>query len=159
MGDLRKFRILVFVAAVLWMATLMQILMTRFWINQNAFTQAFARNRITVLKEETRKENQDLRNRAEGNRCVVGELDGKLDSGEREKLVAELFKTLGGGIVLSPTQTLWGDTYVAYGYTIGIKNRKKVNGRAINLNVALSYDEERNRTRVILGTPLINSDF
>ena len=132
MRDLRKFRILVFVAAVLWMAALMQILMTRFWINQNAFTQAFARNRITVLKEETRKENQDLRNRAEGNRCVVGELDGKLDSGEREKLVAELFKTLGGGIVLSPTQTLWGDTYVAYGYTIGIKNRKKVNGRAIN---------------------------
>lgn len=51
------------------------------------------------------------------------------------------------------------DYYVAYGYTMGIDKVKVVNGRKINLNVAMSYDEKEQVTRVIVGTPLINSDF
>ena len=51
------------------------------------------------------------------------------------------------------------DNYVAYGNTIGYEGSKKVNGRRINMMAAFSYDENKDVTKVVFGTPLINSDF
>lgn len=151
----QKFKIAVTVAALLWMIVFVQILVTRFYVSHTNFTQAFARNQVTV---ET-SENIDSRNIKEGNTCTEGLIRGKLSNDEKEKLAENLFRTMGGGEVMAGSMNNGNNYYVAYGYTSGIKKVKRVNGRRINLNVAISYDEEKDITNVIMGTPLVNSDF
>ncbi len=156
---LRKFRAIVYLAAALWLIALIQILVTRVWVSRTGFTQAFARNQVTVESFETAAQNEDMRNAAQGNTCVAGEVDGKLSDDEKEKLAAGLFASLGGGTVMSGSEKIWSDYYVAYGYTSGISESRRINGKRINMNVAISYDEENDTTKVVMGSPLINSDF
>lgn len=156
---LKKFRVAVFAAAVLWLIVLVQIIVTRVYVSHTAFTQAFARNQVTVLKEETESQNADARNQRAGNLCTQGEVQGKLSLEEMSKLARQIFRTLGGGEVLSAGALSGDNYYTAYGYTTGIAAYKKVNGRRINMNVAISYDEKKDVTKVLFGSPIINSDF
>ena len=156
---LRKFRIIIFLVAALWLVALVQILITRFYVSHTSFTQAFARNQVEVITDETRQQEKDLRNRAQKNQCVVGSVDGKLSESERAGLVRKLFGEFGGVAVSDGSESIFSDYYVAYGYTTGIKNSRKIGGRRINLNVAISYDEEKNKTKIYMGSPLINTDF
>ena len=71
----------------------------------------------------------------------------------------KLFRQLGGGEVMNSNSDSSSDYYVAYGYTSGFESSKKVNGRRINMMAAFSYDEKKDVTKVVFGTPLINSDF
>lgn len=156
---LGKFRIAVFIAAMLWMIVLVQIIVTRIYVSHTDYTQAFARNRITVLWEETEQQNADSRNYRAGNTCMQGMVHGKLSRKEMAELARDLFQTLGGGEIQSGSVDHGGNYYVAYGYTTGIQKNKRVNGKRINMNVAISYDEKKNVTNVVFGTPIINSDF
>lgn len=156
---MKKFRAVIFLAALLWGIALVQIIVTRVAVSQLAFTQAFARNQVTVLEEDTKEANKDLRNTSQGNHCVTGSYPGKLNDSQKKKLAEDLFQSMGGGCVMEGRERYWGDYYVAYGYTSGIRQCKKVNGKRINMNVAISYDEEANVTKILMGTPLINTDF
>lgn len=49
--------------------------------------------------------------------------------------------------------------YVAYGYTNGINMVKRVNGKMINMNVAITYDENEDKSVVYFGVPILNQDF
>ena len=156
---LKKFRAAVFAAAVLWLIVLVQIIVTRVYVSQTAFTQAFATNHISVSKEGTDRHNDDARNGKEGNLCTQGEVQGRLSQDEMKGLARRIFRTLGGGEVLSPGFLPANNYYTAYGYTTGIAGYKKVNGRWINMNVAISYDEKKDVTKILFGSPHINSDF
>ncbi len=149
-----KFMMAAAAAAVLWLVVLVQIFVTRLYVSDADFTQAFAKNKLVVLRENT-----DTRNIREGNTCIEGQVVGKMNRDEMAALAENLFRSMGGGKVLESSASSDGDYYVAYGYTVGISDAKRVNGKNINLNVAVSYDEKNNRTNVIMGTPLINSDF
>ncbi len=48
---------------------------------------------------------------------------------------------------------------MAYGFTSGIQLVKKVNGKTINMNVAVTYDENEDKTIVYFGVPIYNGDF
>lgn len=150
----RKFKIAVWAAALLWIVVLIQIAVTRLYVSKTDFVQAFARNQLTVEKV-----NQDSVNVQEGNTCLEGYAPGQLSNEEKEKLATELFQTMGGTSVMSHSENTENTYYVAYGYTTGLAYYKKVNGHRINLNVAICYEEEKDRTRVIMGTPIINSDY
>lgn len=150
----KKFKIVIITAAVLWMVVFIQILVTRIYVAQNDFTQAFARNQLTVINP-----NIDTRNVKEGNTCTEGKLLGRMEKEEMAKLANDLFQSMGGGNVLTSSMSPENNYYVAYGYTSGIAESKNINGRKVNLNVAIYYDENENCTNVIMGTPLINSDF
>ncbi|MCH5265741.1 MAG: YwmB family TATA-box binding protein [Lachnospiraceae bacterium] len=150
----RKFILAAAVTITLWLVVLIQIFVTRLYVSGTDFTQAFAKNQLVVTKKNT-----DTRNVKEGNTCIEGQILGKMSRDEMVKLSEELFRTMGGGSVLESSAASDGNYYVAYGYTVGIPQVKQVNGKNINLNVAISYDEKNNRTNVIMGTPLINSDF
>ena len=156
---LRKFRMIIFLVAALWFVALVQILITRFYVSHTSFTQAFARNQVEVISDETLRQEEDLRNRAQGNQCVVGSVDGKLSESERVELAGKLFGEFGGAAVADSLENIFSDYYVAYGYTTGIKESRNVGGKRINLNVAISYDEEKNKTKIYMGSPLINTDF
>jgi hypothetical protein len=150
----KKFKFAVWSAAVLWMVVLIQIVTTRVYVSQTGVTQAFARNSLTVVEK-----NSDTRDTSEGNTCLEGYVSGRLDTAEMEKLADNLFQSMGGGNRMDNVTSGDGGYYVAYGYTSGLKKFKNVNGHRVNLNVAMQYDETKGCTRVVMGTPLINSDF
>ena len=156
---LRKFRIAVFAAAVLWLIVLAQIIITRFFVSNTDFTQAFAKNQVTVLREQTERQNEDKRNAEEGNTCTQGAVRGRLTKEQMKELAHDMFRTMGGGEVMSQDSRLSENYYTAYGYTTGIKSYKTINGKRINMNVAVSYDEKRDVTNVLFGSPIINTDF
>lgn len=156
---LGKFRAAVIAAAVLWLIVLVQIMITRIYVSNTSFTQAFARNQVTVLQEQTEQQNKDSRNAEEGNTCTQGVVRGRLSEEEMRELAQDMFRTMGGSEVLAMDSWRNENYYTAYGYTAGIKNYKIINGKRINMNVAISYDEEKDMTNVIFGSPVINSDY
>ena len=151
-----KFKIILTALVLLWSIAFVQTLITRFYVSKSAFTQAFARNQILVT--ERGEAAADTRNTKEGNLCKEGIIAGKLSNEKKQQVARDIFREFGGAEVMS-SQADDADYYVAYVYTMGIDKVKVVNGRKINLNVAMSYDEKEQVTRVIVGTPLINSDF
>ena len=52
-----------------------------------------------------------------------------------------------------------GGYYVAYGFTSGIEKIKKLNGKTINMNIAITYDETEDKSLVYFGIPIFNRDF
>ena len=156
---LGKFRAAVIVAAVLWLIVLVQIIITRIYVSNTEFTQAFARNQVTVLREQTEQQNKDSRNAKEGNTCTQGAVRGKLSKEEMKALAQDMFRALGGSEVLATDSLMSENYYTAYGYTTGIKAFRTVNGKRINMNVAISYDEKKDMTNVFFGSPIVNSDF
>ena len=101
----KKFKLAIWTAACLWMVVLIQIVSTRIYVSKTDFAQAFARNRLTVEKE-----NKDTRNLQEGNTCLEGHVPGKLEAKEMEKLADGLFQTMGGGCVMEHSDAD-NDTY------------------------------------------------
>lgn len=152
-----KFKIIVWSVFVLWLVVLVQTVVTRLYVSQTAFEQAFARNQVAVDNDSTAA--MDTRNIKAGNRCQEGVIQGRLSTEAMRELAQELFRDFGGEKVLSSTGMGADRYFVAYGYTRGLDTGKKVNGKLVNLTVAMSYDEEEDVTRIVLGTPLINSDF
>lgn len=150
----RKFMLTAGVAALLWIVVLVQVLITRIYVSQTDLVQAFTQNQLTVTGVSG-----DTRNTKEGNRCLESRLAGRMDTEEMAKLAERLFRTMGGACVLDSEAEGDENYYVAYGYTSGISETKKINGKRINLNVAMSYDEKQDCTCVVMGTPLVNSDF
>lgn len=149
-----KLKTAIIAAAVLWVVVFIQIAVTRIYVAHNDFTQAFARNQLTITEKNT-----DSRNTRAGNTCIEGKIFGKMEKEEMAELAEDLFQSMGGGSVLTGSISSGDNYYVAYGYTNGIAAAKNVNGRKVNLNVAISYNENEDCTEVIMGTPLINSDF
>lgn len=152
-----KFKIIAWSAVVLWLVVLMQTVITRLYVSQTAFEQAFARNQIAVEKDSAAAD--DARNVRKGNWCREGVIDGRLTADRMHEVAKDLFRDFGGEEVMSSKSEAGENYFVAYGYTRGIKKAKRVNGKSVNLTVAISYEEESDKTRVVLGTPLVNSDF
>ena len=48
---------------------------------------------------------------------------------------------------------------MAYGYTHGIDQIKRINGKTINMNVAITYNEQEDKSLVYFGVPILNMDF
>ena len=99
------------------------------------------------------------RNAKEGNTCTQGTVRGKLSKEEMKELAQDMFHAMGGSEVLAADSLVSENYYTAYGYTTGIKKYKTINGKRINMNVAVSYDEKKDVTNVIFGSPIVNSDY
>lgn len=151
-----KFKIILTAVALLWCVAFVQTLVTKWYVSNSAFQQAFAKNQI-VLTENGEAE-RDTRNIREGNVCREGEIQGRLSREKREELVTNIFREFGGVEVMSSDEDD-DNYYIVYGYTKGIDVEKHVNGKAINLSVAMSYDEKKQSTRIVVGVPFINSDI
>lgn len=138
-------------AGVLWMVVLGQVFCTRIWVAKKGLTQAFTGNNMVVMQETK----QDLY----GNEYIEGTCQGKLSSGEAKNLAQKMMQQL-GGTVLMDSKGIWEkDAFVAYGYTNGIKKARKIDGTWLNLTVSFRYNAEKDETRILFGSPLINVDF
>lgn len=81
---------------------------------------------------------------------------GKMTQKEKQSLTEKLFKQY-GAMILSNKED--NNYFVAYGYTLGEQDSITINGKKVNLNLAITYDEEKGVSRIFLGTPLIQVDF
>lgn len=81
---------------------------------------------------------------------------GRLTEKELENLALKTFAEKKA----EPVQCVTGSgIYSAYGYSPLRKEYVVSEGKKINLNMVASYDEEADRTKVILASPIYNEDY
>ena len=85
-----------------------------------------------------------------------GNYEGNLSTGEKKQIASLLVEDLQGEIALEYDE---GDLYTIYAYT-GLLNEYIVSiGRKVNIQIAISYNELTNKTRVTLATPILNQNW
>ncbi len=147
----RKVKTMIYIVGTLWLVVFAQMAMTKIYVKNHDVTQAFARNQLVL---ETG--NQDMQQICQRGGMVQGTISGKLSPEKRDALVKDMFGYEGGNCVYARDNS---DYYVAYGFTNGIPLVKQVGGTNINMNIAITYDETEDKTRVYFGVPLIREDF
>lgn len=147
----RKVKIMIYVACTLWIAVFAQIAVTKVMVGRSDVTQAFARNQLAVSEGSVRI--QDI-NREGG--WIRGEIPGRLSVEEKRKITDDIFGYEGGSRLYEYAEDGY---YVAYGFTSGIDQIKRVNGRTINMNIAISYNENEDKSIVFFGVPIFNGEF
>lgn len=81
---------------------------------------------------------------------------GKMTDEKKKELVQRLFKQC-GALTINTKES--DDYFVAYGYTLGERDSVTVNGKKVNVNIAINYDEKEGVSHIYIGTPLLNIDF
>lgn len=75
---------------------------------------------------------------------------------EKENMARILVKELQGEIAFDYWQ---GDSYTVYAYTGLIDEYIEFVGCKINIQIAFTYDEQTDKTRIYLASPIINQDW
>lgn len=84
------------------------------------------------------------------------DIEGKIGLLEMELEAGSLLTSYDGEMVKS----LQGENfYCFYGYTKKIDNYIVTDNERVNLNLVITYDEEKDVTHVIWATPFLNEDF
>lgn len=147
----RKIKIMISVVCTLWIVVFAQIILTKAYVNRNDMTQAFARNQLAIAAQSG-----ELPEICQEGGWIMGKLPGRLSTEEKQRLAQSLFGYEGGGSIMEQETKGY---YVAYGYTNGINMVRRVNGKMINMNVAITYDENEDKSVVYFGVPILNQDF
>ena len=90
------------------------------------------------------------------NMNLVGSLEGALNSTEKNELADGLLDRLGAKVV---TENRDGDIFTIYAYSKGAGSYITIGGNKININIAIGYDEEQDRTKVYLASPINSLDY
>lgn len=86
----------------------------------------------------------------------TGTYDGKLSISERDKIVKQFMRNLQADIVVESRDE---SLYTIYAYTGLIGDYIKSNGKKINVNLAFTFDETLNETKLYVATPILNQDY
>lgn len=83
---------------------------------------------------------------------LKGSYQGKLDLEQRNQISDRLLETM-RAVVVSQHRDM--QLYTIYGYTDFIKESKKMKDGKINLNIAINYDEEQDKTFLYFASPVV----
>ena len=147
----KKVKLMIYVACTLWIEVFAQIIVTKVFVSQSDVTQAFARNQLVVTEGSA-----SIPDICQEGGWVMGKFPGQLNTEQRRRIADNIFGYEGGTRLFEYTE---GGYYVAYGFTSGIEKIKKVNGKTINMNIAITYDETEDKSLVYFGIPIFNRDF
>ncbi|SFR62901.1 YwmB family TATA-box binding protein [Anaeromicropila populeti] len=86
----------------------------------------------------------------------TGAYDGKLSEVEKKQRVNDILERLQAKKVNTVDD---GNLYTVYAYTGLVKDYIKVSDCRININIALTYDEEADKTMLYLASPVLNEDY
>lgn len=111
---------------------------------------------IIYYKEKLEGIFLDIGMKPTSNVYISGSLDGKLSDAQKNDLSTNLMETLQGKEVESQKN---GELYTIYGYTPLLKDSIKVAKEKVNINIAMSYDEQSDQTLLHLAVPIINLDY
>ena len=90
------------------------------------------------------------------NMNLVGSLEGALNSTEKNELADGLLDRLDAKVVAENRDS---DIFTIYAYSKGAGSYITIGGSKINMNIAIGYDEEQNRTKVYLASPVNSADY
>lgn len=82
--------------------------------------------------------------------------NGKLTEEKKKQIVQQILKESAAYEVRTISTQDW---YSVYGYTAGEEDVVNVNGRRVNLNIAITYDEEKGENHIYVGSPLLSLDY
>ena len=85
-----------------------------------------------------------------------GLVDGLMSKNDREEMASLLMKELMGEVAFDYQQ---GDSYTLYAYTGLIDEYIETVGCKINIQIAMTYDELLDKTKIYLATPIINQGW
>ena len=85
-----------------------------------------------------------------------GMLAGKIQSAERAGIVNQLLDEISATVSREWKEE---DMYVVYSYTDMMDDYNKINGRKVNVNVVMTYDEIQEMTRLYLATPVMEDNY
>lgn len=107
------------------------------------------RGMITDILDELEVENQQVTLK------YKGEYEGVLSRADKDELSNNLVKQLRGTISTQYEE----DLYTVYAYTALLDEYIMNGGTKVNIQIAISYDEEKNKTVVYLASPLLNDSW
>ena len=90
------------------------------------------------------------------NMNLVGSLEGALNSTEKNELADGLLDRLDAKVVAENRDS---DIFTIYAYSKGAGSYITIGGSKINMNIAIGYDEEQDRTKVYLASPINSLDY
>ena len=90
------------------------------------------------------------------NMNLVGSLEGALNRTEKNELADGLLDRLDAKVV---TENRDNDIFTIYAYSKGAGSYITIGGNKINMNIAIGYDEEQDRTKVYLASPINSLDY
>ena len=90
------------------------------------------------------------------NMNLVGSIEGTLNSTEKNELADGVLDRLGAKVV---TENRDNDIFTIYAYSKGAGSYITIGGNKINMNIAIGYDEEQDRTKVYLASPINSLDY
>ena len=90
------------------------------------------------------------------NMNLVGSLEGALNSTEKNELADGLLDRLDAKVVAENRDS---DIFTIYAYSKGAGSYITIGGSKINMNIAIGYDEEQDRTKVYLASPVNSLDY
>lgn len=93
---------------------------------------------------------------AHTNIYLEGELEGQLSSLKKEWLVQEFLKAMEAKEVSGNRDQY---LYTIYGYTQNERQCVYQNGEKVNVNIAITYDEENDKTLIHMAVPFINKSL
>ena len=88
--------------------------------------------------------------------CLSGSYSGKMDLAARNQTAERILSDMGAGQITG-RRTM--EVYTLYSYTPEIAGSVFTNGREINLNLAIYYDEQTDQTILYVGSPILKNDF
>ncbi len=147
----KKIKGMIYIVCTLWVVVFAQIIITKVYVQKHDVTQAFARNQLVV--EESSIAVKDV---CQKGGMMKGTIPGKLTSEQKQQIVKNMFGYEGGSCLYEKENDGY---YVAYGFTSGIPMLKQVAGMNINMNIAITYDETKDKSIVYFGVPVIRGDF
>ena len=90
------------------------------------------------------------------NMNLVGSLEGALNNIEKNELADGLLDRLDAKVVAENRDS---DIFTIYAYSKGAGSYITIGGSKINMNIAIGYDEEQDRTKVYLASPINSLDY
>lgn len=90
------------------------------------------------------------------NICMTGSMDGKLNDNELETVFERIFKSAGADKVEGMRD---GGLVSVSAFSPVIDEAVRVNGKRINLNVAVRYNSYEGKTYIWLATPVITTEY
>ena len=87
---------------------------------------------------------------------VIGRYDGKITLQERDTVADGLIEEMGARIV---TENRDMRLYTIYAYSPYISDYEIQDGEAVNINIAMYYNEKEDQTYLYAAVPLVGLDY
>lgn len=85
-----------------------------------------------------------------------GELPGKLSHVEKKEIIGQLLDSISAK---QQSEYTGEDMYTVYAYSDIIDETQTINGKSINVTIAINYNKENHQTGLYLATPFLNEDY